>query len=87
MAKPTNPRIDELVKPLIDKALEDAATTAATTAETKAKEAAAVASGASTPATAAFAGQLFVKTGENAGIYISTGTTTPGWTLVAEKNV
>ena len=36
------------------------------------------------PAAADFIGQLFVKTGNtNPGLYISTGTTMPGWKSVA----
>lgn len=61
-------------------------TAVSTVAEFEAKKAAAVASGESTPAKADFIGQLFVKTGTGAGLYISSGTTTPGWTLIAEKN-
>ena len=39
--------------------------------------------GGALPTAAKAVGELFVKTGEDAGLYISTGTTTPGWKAVS----
>lgn len=88
-AKPTNPRIDALVKPLFEKALADAATSATTIATAKANEAVGVlfcGTGAELPAAATYVGQLFIKTGSSAGLYVSTGTTTPGWKTVSHAS-
>ena len=39
------------------------------------------------PDSADFVGQLFIRTGAtDPGLYVSTGTTTPGWKLVATTN-
>lgn len=38
------------------------------------------------PATADNVGQLFVKTGDDAGLYVATGTTTPGWKAVSYES-
>ncbi len=87
-----NPRITELVTPIIKKAIDDALTDAATEATTIAAAQAAAAVGvfiskaASLPTKADFVGQLFVKTGDDAGLYVSTGTTTPGWQTVSHAS-
>lgn len=59
-----------------------------TTAETKAAAAVGVfiSKAASLPTKADFVGQLFVKTGDDAGLYVSTGTTTPGWKTVSHAS-
>jgi hypothetical protein len=89
-AKPTNPRIDALVKPLFDKALEDAASNATTIATAKANEAVGVlfcGTGADLPTKATYVGQLFIRTGATSpGLYVSTGTTTPGWKTVSHAS-
>lgn len=38
--------------------------------------------GETLPSAADFIGQQFVKTGDDAGLYVATGTTTPGWKAV-----
>lgn len=38
--------------------------------------------GSTLPTKSDYVGQLFVKTGSDAGLYVSTGTTTPGWKTV-----
>lgn len=43
--------------------------------------------GDSLPASAAFVGQLFVRTGATSpGLYVSTGTSTPGWKTVTHAS-
>ena len=70
-----NADVLRVIKPYIDEAI-----ATATTAVYKGK-------GDDLPAAADKIGQLFVKTGAtNPGVYIATGTTTPNWTLVANKN-
>jgi hypothetical protein len=59
-----------LVKPYIDKAIADAV-------------GAFISTGGTLPTAAKNKGELFVKTGEDAGLYVSTGTTTPGWKAVS----
>ena len=89
-----NPRITELVMPIIKKAIDDALTDAATEATTIAAAQAAAAvkvfivgKADDLPAKADFVGQLFVKTGTtNPGLYVSTGTTTPGWKTVSHAS-
>ncbi len=86
-----------LVKPYVDNAIAAAIISAITGAlaeggAVKTAIAAAVkemyaGSGDTLPTSSEKIGQLFVKTGAtNPGLYISAGTTTPGWTLVAQKN-
>ena len=68
---------------LVEAKVKEEAATAGAAAVTEAL----AGSGGDLPTSAAKIGQLFVKTGaSNPGLYISTGTTTPGWTLVANKN-
>ena len=57
----------------------------AATAEQKAADAVGVfiSKGETLPSSAEMVGQLFVKTGTSAGLYVSTGTTTPGWKAVS----
>ena len=91
--KPTNPRIDALVKPLIDKALEDASATASATATTKAAAAVAevfLGSGASLPeGKTAVVGQIFIRTGATApGLYVCTASTSSAstWKLASHAS-
>ena len=59
----------------------------ATTAATDAATSVLKGKGDSLPDAADNIGQLFIRTGATSpGIYMSSGTTTPGWTLIAEKN-
>ena len=83
-----------LIKPYVENAISAAISSALTADDGAIKTAIANAvkevyagSGGTLPAAADKIGQLFVKTGAtNPGLYISTGTSTPGWTLVAQKN-
>ena len=92
-SKPTNPRIDALVKPLFDKALEDAAAAAEATATMKAAAAVAevfLGSGASLPTgKTAVVGQIFIRTGATApGLYVCTASTSSAstWKAVSYSN-
>ena len=87
-----------LVKPYVENAIAAAISSAITTALTaddgaiktaiaNAVKTVYAGSGDTLPSSSDKIGQLFVKTGAtNPGLYISAGTTTPGWTLVANKN-
>ena len=69
MAEHYNSDAVRLVKPYIDKAIADAV-------------GAFIGTGGTLPTTAKMIGELFVKTGDDAGLYVATGTTTPGWKAV-----
>lgn len=59
-----------LVKPYVDAAIKEALGVF-------------IKKGGTLPTAAKTIGELFVKTGEDAGLYVATGTTTPGWKVVA----
>lgn len=69
---------------MVEEKVTEVATSAANTAASAATQGLVKGKADTLPTSADFVGQLFIKTGTtNPGLYSATGTTTPGWTLVA----
>lgn len=79
-----------LVKPYVDQKITEAVATAgaaATTAVATATQGVIKGKADALPAAADFVGQLFIRTGAtDPGLYVATGTTTPGWKAVSHAN-